>query len=143
MQDPRSVEEVAARTGQPARRLRDWCATGQLVCERAGESWQMEESQVPRVRALAAQLGRHAANGHAVVGLVLPSASAVPSVTRQVAQRLGVDEAALTLAQIVLDGAERALIVWPPVARAGAAEALDGLVTEVGGELLDSNGDPT
>lgn len=50
-----ALDEVAQRTGQPVRRLRQWCATGSLRCERDGHGWLIPETEVPRVIVNAAE----------------------------------------------------------------------------------------
>lgn len=142
MQRLMSVEDAAALTSQPPRRLRQWCATGQLVCERSGMAWEIEESQVDRIPGLAGQLGR-LPDGRWAAALALPAWAAGPAIVRQVAQRLSLSQSDLALATVAIDGTERALLVWPVRSQASAAQALAGLADEVKGELLESSAMPS
>jgi hypothetical protein len=138
MQRLMRLEDVAALTRQPPRRLRQWCATGQLECEPAGTSWEIGESQVPRISALAGQPGR-LPGGRRAAALALPSSAAGPSLVRQVAQRLRLAESDLALATVALDGVELTLVVWPERSQENAGPALAGLADELEGELLDGS----
>jgi hypothetical protein len=141
MQRLMRLEDVAALTRQPPRRLRQWCATGQLACEPAGMSWEIGESQIPRISALAGQPGR-LPGGRRAAALALPASAAGPPLIRQIAQRLSLAEADLALATVAIDRVERALIVWPERSQENAASALAGLADELEGELLDGGEAP-
>ena len=138
MQQHKTVEEVASRTGQPARRLGVWCATGQLTCEPVDGTWALPDSEIPKIRALAHRLGR-LPGGRCAVALALPTSKAGAEVATQVAKRLGLEYSDLRQAQLAVDGAERALVVWPHTAQARAAAALADLADELDGELIDAS----
>ncbi|HWH24254.1 MAG TPA: hypothetical protein VNW68_05100, partial [Candidatus Limnocylindria bacterium] len=132
-QQLRTVDEVARVTHQPARRLRDWCATGQLACEPVGRSWEMPESEIPRALGLAAQPGR-LPRGRCAVALALPAGALRNGVSSDIAKRLGLSESELSVACLAIDGSERALVVWPRASQTTAVEALAALADELGGE---------
>ena len=133
-----TLEAAAAATGQSVNRLRAWCATGELHCERDSDGWTIPTSELARVGALVAQREAAFAEGHAQA-LVIPAASAFPELRAEVAHRLGLPAAAVATNTLALDGNEYMLAVW----HAEGADARYELATrielakELGGQLLD------
>jgi hypothetical protein len=134
-----TLEAVAKLTSQPVRRLREWCATGQLHCEREGRQWMLPEEEVPRVAELIEARSRTAKErrSHA---MVVPTPVDAAVLGAQIALRLKLPEAAIMLHRLALDGREYVIAAWPgqesALNRAGF-ERLAMLADELGGELLD------
>ena len=132
-----SVVAAAKATGQPARRLRNWCATGKLDCERQDGEWQLPLVQLLRVPALAAERDHAIAAGRPVAALV-PVTTASPELPAEIARRLNLPENSVSTSSLALDGQEYVVAVW----RAGDGVPPDltpviDLVEQLGGELLD------
>lgn len=133
-----SLESAALASGEPVRRLRTWCATGKLICEKQDGSWVLALSQIPRVVELVAEHDRAVADGRAIAVLV-PVDSATPDLASEIARRLGLrDGQTVSTSTLALDGSEYLIAVWKtegadPLELAPVAE----LVAELGGELLD------
>lgn len=138
MNQDMTLEAAAAATGQSVNRLRAWCATGELRCERDRDGWTIPIAELARVGALVAQRDAMFAAGHAQA-MVIPAASAFPELRAEVAHRLGLPAAAVATNTLALDGKAYMLAVW-------RAEGVDGtyelaplieLAEELGGQLLD------
>ena len=132
-----SLASAAIATGQPIRRLRNWCATGKLECELQAREWQIPLSQLLRVAVLAAERDQAIADGHPVAALI-PVTAASPELPGEIARRLNLPERSVSTSTLALDGQEYVLAVW----RAGGAVAHDlapvlDFVEGLGGELLD------
>lgn len=133
-----TLEAAAAATGQSVNRLRAWCATGELQCEKDGDGWAIPIDQLRRVGALVARREAMFAAGHAQA-LVIPAASAFPELRAEVAHRLGLPAAAVATNTLALDGKAYVLAVWHSAGVDGAYELapLLELAEELGGQLLD------
>ena len=138
MNQDMTLEAVAAATGQSVNRLRAWCATGELRCERDSDGWTIPIVELARVGALVAQRDAMFAAGHAQA-LIIPAASAFPELRAEVAHRLRLPAAAVVTNTLALDGKAYMLAVWH-------AEGVDDtyelaplieLAEELGGQLLD------
>ena len=131
-----ALDEVARRTGQPVRRLRQWCATGSLRCERDGDEWLIPEADLPHVIANAAERTSRALD-RSVRALVVPN-SAVGSLDlgAEVAHRLQRPAAAVSMSRLMIDGEEYVIAAWPEANGGGATAAVAELAEELGGELL-------
>ena len=133
-----SMADAATATGQPVRRLRNWCATGKLSCEVQGGEWLVPLSQLLRVAELAAEREDAIAAGRAS-GALVPVTRASADLPDEIARRLGLPSASVSTSTLALDGQEYLVAVWRAGAAAGApdlAPVVD-LVEELGGELLD------
>jgi hypothetical protein len=132
-----SLGEAAERYGVPVVRLGQWCATGKLACERDGDGWMVPVSGAATIAALA--------RGHAamveekrVTALVVPVPAAPPDLASQVADRLGLETAAVSITPLALDGVDYVVAVWRGQARGdGGLPALRDLAVELDAELLD------
>jgi hypothetical protein len=135
-----SLDAAAQVTGEPIARLRGWCATGRLRCEREGGEWQVPLDELPRIAALVEEHDRAVEAGESAV-LVVPVSAATTDLSAEIARRLGLPVGTVSTSTLALDGSEYLLAVWKtdgtvalgPVAR---------LAAELGGELLDGEGKP-
>lgn len=130
-----SLDAAAQATGQSVARLRGWCATGRLRCEREGRAWIVPLSEVVRIAVLVEEHDRAVAAG-AAAALVVPMTAATLDLPAEIARRLGLAVEAVTTSTLALDGSEYVLAVWKTNATPGL-EALSVLAAELGGELLD------
>jgi hypothetical protein len=132
-----SLASAATATGQPLRRLRNWCATGKLQCEHQAGEWQIPLSQLLRVAVLVAERDQAIADGHPVAALI-PVTAASPELPAEIARRLNLPEQSVSTSTLALDGQAYVVAVWlaggavPP----DLAPVLD-FVEGLGGELLD------
>jgi hypothetical protein len=131
-----ALDEVAERTGQPVRRLRQWCATGSLRCERDGRGWLIPEGELSRVVANAAARALLASTRMARA-LVVPNGS-VGSVDlrEEVAHRLQQPQGTVSMNTLMIDGQEYVIATWPVADGGTATSAVAELAEELGGELL-------
>jgi hypothetical protein len=131
-----ALEEVAQRTGQTVRRLRQWCATGSLRCERDEHGWLVPESELPRVIANAAERILRASNRSARAIVVPSSGVGAVDLGKEVARRLQRPARAVSLSRLMIDGQEYVIATWPDADGGGATPAVAELAEELGGELL-------
>jgi len=105
-----SLRDAAHRYGVPVVRLGQWCTTGKLGCERDGDGWLIPASGAAAVAALARE---HAAmvEEKRVTGLVVPVPAVPPDLAAQVAGGLGLDDAAVTVTPLALDGVDYVVAV--------------------------------
>jgi hypothetical protein len=130
-----SLQRAAARYEVPLIRLRRWCATGKLRCERAGDDWVIPVSEVGRIEELAQQYETGSAP---VRGLAVRVPAVPPDLATTVAARLGLRRSAVTLTPLALDGVEYVVAVWRgDIDRDGGLPALQELAVELDAELLD------
>ena len=132
-----SLREAADRYGVPVVRLGQWCATGKLACERDGDGWMIA---VSGSEAIAALVRDHAAmvEEKRVRALVVPVPAAPPDLASRVAGRLGLDDDAVSITPLALDGVDYVVAVWRGEARGdGGLPALRDLAVELDAELLD------
>jgi hypothetical protein len=131
-----ALDEVTQRTGQPARRLRQWCATGSLRCERDGRGWLIPESEVPRVIANAAERTLRASDRSARALVVPNSSVGQVDLEQEVARRLQRPVKSISTSKLMIDGQEYLIATWPDADRGDATSAVAKLAEELGGELL-------
>lgn len=130
-----SLDAAAQGTDQPVARLRSWCATGRLRCEREGGDWRIPLAELPHIAALVEEHDRAVETGESAV-LVVPVSSATPDLPAEIARRLGLPVGTVSTSTLALDGSEYLLAVWKTdgtVALGPVAE----LAAELGGDLLD------
>ena len=127
---------AANATGQPVRRLRNWCATGKLECELADAEWHISLSQLLRIPGLAAERDQAIAAGRPVAAVV-PVTTASPELPGEIARRLSLTENAVSTSTLALDGKEWVVAVWRAGDGAPNLAPVIDLVEELGGELLD------
>lgn len=131
-----ALGDVAERTGQPIRRLRQWCATGSLRCERDGRGWLIPETELPRVVANVAARALLASNRKARALVVPNVALGSVDLRQEVAHRLQRPEQTVSVSTLVIDGQEYAIATWPEAIGGRATAAVADLAEELGGELL-------
>ena len=130
-----SLDAAAQATGQPIARLRGWCATGRLRCEREAGDWHIPLAELPHIGALVEEHDRAVEAGESAV-LVVPVSAATPDLPAEIARRLGLPAGTVSTSTLALDGSEYLLAVWKSdgtVALGPVAE----LAAELGGDLLD------
>jgi hypothetical protein len=134
-----TLPAVAEETRQPERRLRRWCATGKLRCERDGPAWLIPTSELPEVERLAR--GRRSGEGsgptRALLGLALPRAHGHPSLASELAALLGLDSDRVKVRELAIDGEPYVVAAWMDHPGREATTALEDLAAERGGELLE------
>jgi|1185.fasta_scaffold525915_1 hypothetical protein len=132
-----SLRDAADRYGVPVVRLGQWCATGKLACERDGDGWMIGESAAAGIAGL---VRNHEAmiEEKRVTALAVPVPAAPPDLAARVAGRLGLDDAAVSITPLALDGVDYVVAVWRGEARGdGGLPALRELAVELDAELLD------
>jgi hypothetical protein len=132
-----TLAATAAATGQPVRRLRGWCATGKLDCERDGDTWLIGPDQILRIPELVARRARSIAAGRPAAAIV-PVTNATPDLAAEIARRLGIAEAEVAVSTLALDGREYLMAVW----KTGADDPTNlapvvSMVENLGGDVLD------
>jgi hypothetical protein len=134
-----SLDAASEATGQSVARLRSWCATGRLRCEREARAWTIPLSEVPRIAVLVGEHDRAVAAGEAAA-LMVPVSTATPDLPAEIARRLGLAAGTVTTRILALDGSEYLLAVW----KTNGTPRLEGvadLAAVLGGEVLDGEGD--
>lgn len=131
-----SLESAAIATGQPIDRLRNWCATGQLECDKRNGEWAIPLSQLLRVAELVAERDRAIADGRPVAALI-PVTSVTPDLPEEIARRLGLPVNAVSTSTLALDGRDFLLALWLADGSKRELEPVVELVEGLGGEVLD------
>ncbi|MFL5674354.1 MAG: hypothetical protein ACJ779_05070, partial [Chloroflexota bacterium] len=88
------LEVAAVRYGVPIVRLRRWCATGKLRCERDGDGWLIPAAEADHVVELSRAYGKPSAT---VRALAVPVPAVPPDLATRVAAGLGLSVGAVTL----------------------------------------------
>lgn len=131
------LQAASTATGQPVRRLRGWCATGKLACEREGQAWMLPLGQLLRVAVLASEREQSIADGRPAA-VIVPVTASTPDLGVEVARRLGLPASRITLSTLALDGREYLMAVWNVAdGQRATLEPLVELVDRLGGDVLD------
>ena len=130
-----SLEAAAEATGQSVARLRGWCATGRLRCEREEGDWRMPLAELLRIGDLAEEHDRAVKAGESAA-LVVPVSAATPDLPAEVARRLGLAAGTVSTSTLALDGSEYLLAVWKTDGTVRLGPVAE-LAAELGGDLLD------
>lgn len=131
-----SIDEAAQRTGQSVRRLRQWCATGRIRCERDRRGWLIPDAEIGRVRSIAAARIARGSDGSARA-LVIPGSAFGPANLReQVADELRIPAKTVAMDMLTIDGQAYVIATWPSAADTRGS-ALAELAEQLDGELLD------
>jgi hypothetical protein len=134
-EDTLSLADAAARYGVPLVRLRRWCATGKLRCERDGDDWLVPVAEAARIAELSTQ---YRAGTAPVRALAVPATLVPSDLATTVADRLGLTATAVSLTPLALDGVDYVVAVWRgDILRDGGLPALQELAVELDAELLD------
>jgi hypothetical protein len=131
-----AIDKAAQRTGQPVRRLRQWCATGMIRCERDGRGWLIPEAEMGRVRSIAAERTVGGSDRSARALIVPRSALGSANLRDQVAGELQIPGRTVSVDRLAMDGQAYVIATWPIAANARGS-ALAELAEELDGELLD------
>ncbi len=102
-------------------------------------AWTIPLSEIPRIAALVKEHDRAMAAG-AAAALVVPVSAATPDLPEEIARRLGLAAETVTTSTLALDGSEYVLAVWKSSGTPGL-EAVADLAAELGGEVLDGEGE--
>ena len=130
-----SLEAAAEATGQSVARLRGWCATGRLRCEREEGDWRMPLAELLRIGDLAEEHDRAVKAGESAA-LVVPVSAATPDLPAEIARRLGLAAGTVSTSTLALDGSEYLLAVWKTDGTVRLGPVAE-LAAELGGDLLD------
>jgi hypothetical protein len=133
-----SLDDLSARTGESVARLRRWCATGSLECERDGNSWGVRESRLPAVATLAAERRSIIADDRAVA-LTVPRSSVPHDLRQRVEDAMGLQAGDVSTRTLVVDDEEHVVAVWPRGVGIRNRPALERLADDLGGDLLDGD----
>jgi hypothetical protein len=131
-----TLEAAAVRSGEPVGRIRQWCITGALHCDRVGGSWTLSETELERVPALAASPQRPPPDRH-VVALALPGPADPKSLAKEIAQRLSVRSEAVMVRTLAFEQRDWVIAAWPERHDPAGFERLAELADELGGELIE------
>jgi hypothetical protein len=129
------LDDVARLTGQPVERLRQWCATGELACERVPKSWALRRADLPRVAAVAARRAR-GFREHRAVALAVPRGRVPANLVALVEGTLDLPHGEVVVRGLTIDHLEFVVAVWPVGARVEDQAALVALAEELDAELL-------
>lgn len=132
-----AIDDAARQTGQPVRRLRQWCATGRVRCERDGRGWLIPEVEIGRIMSIAAARTVQGSNRHASA-LVVPRSSSLrsSSLREQVAGELRITAQTVSMGTLTIDGQPYLIATWPKAAEARGSY-LATLAERLDGELLE------
>jgi hypothetical protein len=131
-----AIDDVGRQTGQSARRLRQWCATGRLRCERDGRGWLIPEAEIGRVMSIAAARTVRGSERSARALVVPRSARESAHLRGEVAAELQIPERAVSIDGLTIDGQAYVIATWPSAADTRGS-ALAELADQLDGELLD------
>ena len=129
------LDDVARLTGQSVERLRQWCATGELVCERVPKSWALRRADLPRVAAVAAGRAR-GFRDHRAVALAVPRGRVPADLVALVEGTLDLPHGDVVVRRLAIDHLDFVVAVWPAGARVDDQAALIALAEELDAELL-------
>ena len=133
------LEDVARRTGQPVERLRQWCATGLLACDRVDGEWALPEHELPAAHALAAVGPRLATSplpdGARLLVVAFRDHGDARRALDEIRTRTGVHPSDIELAPLSIDGMQRVLVAGRVPGRHAAA--IEAIVVAAGGQLVD------
>lgn len=132
-----TLSEVALRTGQPVRRLRQWCATGSLRCERDLRGWLIPRAEMSRVDENVVRRRIRASERTSRAVVVPSSAIGSADLGGEVARRLQRPTEVVSTSSLMIDGQEYVIAAWPEVQNGGATASVAELAEDLGGELLD------
>lgn len=135
MEELLRLEDVAQLTGEPVERLRQWCATGELACERVPRSWALRKQDLPRVAVVAAEKER-GVREHRAVALAVPRGHVPIDLVTLVERTLDLPPGEVTIRGLAIDQLDYVVAVWPAKARLRDPTALVDLAQRLDAELL-------
>jgi hypothetical protein len=131
-----AIDEAAQRTGQPVRRLRQWCATGRIRCDRDRSGWLIPEVEIGRVRSIARSRTVRGSDRGARALVVPPSALGTANLRERVAGELRIPARTVSMGSLTIDGQAYVIATWPSAAVARGSDLAE-LAEQLDGELLD------
>ncbi|HEY8437584.1 MAG TPA: hypothetical protein VIK65_03120 [Candidatus Limnocylindrales bacterium] len=135
----RPLDAVAGQTGSSVERLREWCATGLLQCDRVAGEWALPESELAAAHALAAVGPRLAdptlPDGGHLLAVAFPDHPAASRALDAIRSRTGVRPRDVELAPLSIDGQPMVLVAGRVPAR--HRDEIESIVRESGGRLID------
>lgn len=133
------LEAVAGETGQPVERLRQWCATGLLDCDRVDGDWALPESELPVAHSLAAVGPRLATSppvdGARLLAVAFRDHATARRALDEIRARTGVRPSDIELAPLSIDGMPRVLVAGRVPAE--HAHRIEAIVVDAGGQIVD------
>ena len=139
MRRTRSLEDVARLTRQPVERLREWCATGLLACDRVDGAWALAEDELPSAYALSAVGPRLASgrlpDGTSLIVIAFRDHRDARHALEEIRTRTGVHPSDVELAPLSIDGMPRVLVAGR--VPTPDTERIAAIVVECGGQLVD------
>lgn len=133
------LDEVAHLTSQPVERLRQWCATGLLPCDRVDGRWALPESELPSAFALAAVGPRLAdtalPDGARLLAAAFQDHAAARTALDAIRTATGVRPSEVEVAPLALDGMQQVLVAGRIPAEHQAA--IHAIVADAGGRIVD------
>jgi hypothetical protein len=133
------LEAVADETGQALERLRQWCATGLLACDRVDGDWALPESELPVAHSLAAVGPRLAtaapSDGGRLLAVAFRNHAAARRALDEIRARTGIRPSDIELAPLSIDGMPRVLVAGR--VPADRADRIEAIVVAAGGQIVD------
>jgi hypothetical protein len=136
-----TLADVSRLTGQPVARLRHWCATGELACERVPTSWAIRERDLDQVQNAALRQAWRISHARALA-LAVPRRQAPIDLPALVEQRLDLPAGSAFARALSIDQQEYVIVVWPRRTGAIDGSGLIDLAEALGGELLTDGSAP-
>jgi hypothetical protein len=129
------LEDVAHLTGETIERLRQWCATGELACERVPRNWALRKADLPRVAVVAAEKAR-GVREHRAVALAVPRGHVPIDLVTLIERTLDLPPGEVMIRGLAIDQLDYDVAVWPAQARLPDPVALAALAERLDAELL-------
>jgi hypothetical protein len=133
------LDEVAERIGQPVERLREWCATGLLACDRVAGTWALPESELPAAHRLGAVGPRLATSAAAqesrLIVVAFDDHASARRALDAIRRETGVQPTDVELAPLSIDGMVRILVAGRVPATESAR--IEAIVVACDGRVID------
>lgn len=133
------LDEVAHMTSQPVERLRQWCATGLLPCDRVDGRWALPETELPSAFALGAVGPRLSdtalPDGARLLAAAFHDQAAARAALDAIRTSTGVRPTEVEVAPLALDGMQQVLVAGRIPAEHEAD--IHAIVSEAGGRIVD------
>lgn len=134
-----SLEELAELTRQPVDRLRQWCATGLLSCDRVDGAWALPEDELPAAFSLSAVGPRLATDavpdGASLIVVAFRDHHAARTAVEEIRRQTGVHPSDVEVAPLSIDGMPRVLVAGR--VPSDQADRIEAIVIRCGGQVID------
>lgn len=134
-----SLEELAQLTRQPVDRLRQWCATGMLSCDRVDGAWALPEHELPTAFSLSAVGPRLTTgavpDGASLIVVAFRDHGAARRAVEEIRSRTGVHPSDVEVAPLSIDGMPRVLLAGR--IPSDQAPRIEAIVIACGGQIID------